>query len=111
MFDHQPPTAADKPDCPHCAAARAGRLTGRTGATCLVCIAREIAGTPQAWAACRLGQPRSLQALIRDRCPGRRADGRRAVWDWCVCLGLARRAATNPLIPPTTSTTTAPAGA
>lgn len=105
MFDHQPPAAADKPDCQHCAAARAAAaqthpgqrvaLTGAVDASCLGCIAREIATSPAAWRALRGITATDLRNAILRHWPGSAYEaGRRAVWDWCQTLriGASRRA-------------------
>jgi len=57
-------------------------------ASCLGCVARELAISPQSYAARRLGQPGPLRELLQRHWPGRAAEGRKAVWAWCVALGL-----------------------
>lgn len=82
-LDHRPPPPADKPDCPECARARTDPLHGIFDTTCLGCVARDIAGSPQAFAALSGRGAEPMLARIRQAWgPSRFDEGRRAVWQW-----------------------------
>jgi len=77
-------------NCPACTAWEADKRTGQYRTGCDDCTARDIARSPDAWAAQRGITAVGLQEAINRAWPDDYARGRKLVWDWMGRVGARK---------------------